>query len=250
MCSWWWSEGKCLVPHCLVQFLSKVSKHYPPSHQATVNWDCLESQIFRIWNRLWSLNSNNASNALWAQAFDISVYPFVIHLIFRFSIDFLQHTILQAIYLLSINWSSSVSQASQKIISLLFLLSLPFLLLTLNGHSVIELHNCTFLIHCTFFLFCHQACSLWCLDLPADLRVKPAVQPQWKSVSVLLRQGQPKPICCLHTAEMAFFAKTVEVARNQLCQWLWNLMLEDAPGVFLFSSLTWVVLFWVLWHEV
>lgn len=111
---------------------------------------------------------------------------------------------LQAIYLLSVSWSSLVSQASQKTISLLFFLCLPFPLLALNVHLAPELHNCTLLIHCTFCLFCHQTCFLWCLDLPAHLGVKPAAQPEGKSVSVLLRQGQTKPICCLNAAEMAF----------------------------------------------
>lgn len=127
----------------------------------------------------------------------------------------------QVIYLLSINWSSLVPQASQKAVLLCFpLLCLLFLLLTLTGYWLPQLNNCVFLIHCTFCLFYHQTCSPWFLDLPAHLRLTSATEAQGRSVSLMLRWGQPKSICSKHTAEMAFFQyeertdTNVEVSTN------------------------------------
>lgn len=157
---WWWSEGKCLVPHCLLQFFSKVSKHYPPSHHAAVNWDCLKrfsgyGIIYRVWRVIMPQMHFELKLLIFLYIHLLSIW-FSVSVRISCRLQFF----LQAIYLLSVNWSSLVSQASQETISLLFLLCLPFLLLTLNVHSAPELHNCPLLIHCTFCLFFHQPCSL------------------------------------------------------------------------------------------
>lgn len=143
-----------LVPHCLVQFLSTVSRRCPPSHHTTVNYGCPESQVSRSWNHLWSLNTNDALAALWARAFDISVCPFVstVFLLIWFSdslwISCRLHFFLSSH--LSIECQLiifSVSGKSENSISLLFP---PVLAIRLNSHTIAQIHSCIFPIHCTF----------------------------------------------------------------------------------------------------